>query len=131
MPGISYLSPILSDARPPRIVFLSLFSFSSIQVAVNLFTYKYSGLNYAQLAWNNSIWETPNELKPTWDWSEDLHSPCWAYDGHNSFCKYGWARTLYVFSSFNLFACYFTTFAAFSWYAEGTIKDSQGGPPAM
>lgn len=98
-------------------------------VAANLFTYAYSGLSAAQSVWNLGAgsmpdgrnWNTPNTLDDAaynWDWSDQNHSPCWAYDGHNSFCKWGWARTLYVFSTFNIIAFYFTNFAAFSWYAE-------------
>ena len=97
--------------------------------AANLFTYQFSGLAVAQNAWNNPKWATPNTLDAggksgnvhSWDWSETHRSPCWAFDGHNSFCKWGWARTLSVFSTINIISLYFTTFAAFSWYAEGTM----------
>ena len=58
----------------------------------------YSPLNAAQSLWNFGAgsmpdgrgWNTPNTLDESnynWDWSDQNHSPCWAYDGHNSFCK--------------------------------------------
>ena len=84
----------------------------------------------AQGAWNNNKWATPNTINDplnNWDWSDKCNSPCWGTYGHNSFCKWGWARTLSVFSTINIISLYFTTFAAFSWYAEGTMTGKAAG----
>ena len=112
---------------------------------INLFTFKFNGLKVDQDLWNlgaggplngqvQATWNTPSEVTGTgggaaggvvagtsWDWQHDQDPPydsfCWAKYGHNSFCKWGWARLLFVFSTFNLFSLAFTTFNAFSVYA--------------
>ena len=101
----------------------------------------FSGLNGSQSVWNFGAgvtkfagWDTPNTFNQKawdWDWNSDAttgagHSPCWAVGGQNSFCKWGWARTLFVFSTLNIISVFFTTFAAFSWYAEGSGGGGQG-----
>ena len=133
---------------PPRVLsFLSWFrarDFPPIffpithtqQVAANLFTYQYSGLNGDQALWNfgaggdntGGTWNTPNVAydpasSVNWEWTDKSgdtaahHSPCYALAGQDSFCKWGWARTMFVFSTFNLFSMAFTSFTAFAWYA--------------
>ena len=111
--------------------------------SLTVFTYKYSSINILQEGWN--VWyggETgyPNlpqqggDYYKAWEWcnSEEKGctvgwSACYTVYGNNSFCKLGWAKTITIFSTFNILFTYFTAFGAASWYCEGDGGGGGGG----
>lgn len=92
---------------------------------LNFFPFNYSGYALALSEWNNALYVTANESFKTPDCPDAKSTAnlglglCWSAFHHYSFCRWGWLRTLQVFSNFNIYSFWFTSFAAFSWYTRG------------
>ena len=89
---------------------------------LNFFPFAFSGYSIAFREWNNSLYETQNDRTlytfPECGPGSAPGANCWDDFYSNNYCKWGWLRTLQVFSNANMYALWFCSFAAFSWYTR-------------